>query len=225
MRTRRRPTALPAIATYTQSAGVRTSARAPSTRMPLVTSDWQPSTRMRDATIHGLAYVRVRPAGTLTEVSTHHDPARNEQVAVRPALARTGIWAVLGELHDVTRFVAQPPDRALLLPSALDADRAGLLHHAGTADIGRYTATASPAPSRRTAPSTTSRRTPGTANPHTNQLHPRAVPAGTGPDPLPVRCLTAHSQGLAAGCGASWDLGDGERAGPAILAVRHIPST
>ncbi|MFF7117422.1 hypothetical protein ACFY91_34640 [Streptomyces albogriseolus] len=48
-------------------------------------------------------------------------------------LARTVIWAALGEL--VTRFMAQRPDRALLLPSAPDADPAELLHHAGTAAL------------------------------------------------------------------------------------------
>lgn len=50
-------------------------------------------------------------------------------------LARTVIWAALGELQDVTRFMAQGPDRALLLPSARDADLAELLHHASTAAI------------------------------------------------------------------------------------------
>ncbi|MFF8617053.1 hypothetical protein [Streptomyces sp. NPDC015350] len=90
---------------------------------------------LRAAHATDLVHYRVRPAGTLTEVSTHHDPGRNEVVAVRPTLARTVIWAALGELQDVTRFMDQRPDRALLLPTAPDHDVAELLHHAGAAAI------------------------------------------------------------------------------------------
>ncbi|MER5372740.1 hypothetical protein [Streptomyces sp. NPDC002553] len=90
---------------------------------------------LRAAHATDLVHYRVRPAGTLTEVSTHHDPARNEVIAVRPTLARTVIWAALGELQDVTRFMEKRPDRALLLPAAPDHDVAELLHHAGAAAI------------------------------------------------------------------------------------------
>ncbi|MEU7031638.1 hypothetical protein AB0A60_33690 [Streptomyces sp. NPDC046275] len=90
---------------------------------------------LRAAHATDLVHYRVRPAGTLTEVSTHHDPSRNELVAVRPTLARTVIWAALGELQDVTRFMDQRPDHALLLPTAPDHDLAELLHHARAAAI------------------------------------------------------------------------------------------
>ncbi|MFF7953681.1 hypothetical protein [Streptomyces griseorubiginosus] len=90
---------------------------------------------LRTAHATDLVHYRVRPAGTLTDVSTHHDPARNEVIAVRPTLARTVIWAALGELQDVTRFMGKRPDRALLLPAPPDHDVAELLHHAGAAAI------------------------------------------------------------------------------------------
>ncbi|MFH0245965.1 hypothetical protein ACGRHY_26920 [Streptomyces sp. HK10] len=90
---------------------------------------------LRAAHATDLVHYRVRPAGTLTEVSTHHDPCRNELVAVRPTLARTVIWAALGEFQDVARFMDQRPDRALLLPAAPDHDLAELLHHARAAAI------------------------------------------------------------------------------------------
>ncbi|MCX4826352.1 hypothetical protein OG883_42690 [Streptomyces sp. NBC_01142] len=82
-----------------------------------------------------LVHYGVRPAGALAELFTHHDTARNELVAVRPTLARTAIWAALGELQDLTRFIAPRPDRALLLPSEPDDDLAELLQHADAAGI------------------------------------------------------------------------------------------
>ncbi|MGW3391917.1 hypothetical protein [Streptomyces cinereoruber] len=82
-----------------------------------------------------LLHYRVRPAAALAELSAHHDPTRNELVAVLPTLARPAIWAALGELQDLTRFMDQRPDRALLLPAAPDHDLAELLHHAGTTAI------------------------------------------------------------------------------------------
>jgi hypothetical protein len=82
-----------------------------------------------------LAHYSVRPAGALTELFTHHDTARNELVAVRPSLARTAIWAALGELQDLTRFMNPRPDRALLLPSEPDDDLAELLHHTSVSAI------------------------------------------------------------------------------------------
>ncbi|MGC5263915.1 hypothetical protein ACPXCO_23130 [Streptomyces cyaneofuscatus] len=82
-----------------------------------------------------LVHYRTRPAGALTELFTHHDPARNELIAVRPTLARTAIWAALGELQDLTRFMDSRPERALLLPSEPDDDLAELLHHASAAAI------------------------------------------------------------------------------------------
>ncbi|MET7487092.1 hypothetical protein [Streptomyces sp. NPDC005538] len=82
-----------------------------------------------------MVHYRVRPAGALTGLFTHHDSARNELVAVRPTLARTAIWAALGELQDLTRFIDPRPDRALLLPSEPDDDLAELLHHTSVSAI------------------------------------------------------------------------------------------
>lgn len=82
-----------------------------------------------------LIHYRMRPAGALTELSTHHDSTRNELVAVRPTLARTAVWAALGELQDLARFMDPQPKRALLLPSEPDGDLVGLLHHADVSAI------------------------------------------------------------------------------------------
>ncbi|MFJ9580845.1 hypothetical protein ACIRQF_31210 [Streptomyces sp. NPDC101191] len=82
-----------------------------------------------------LVHYRVRPTGALTELFTHHDRARNELVAVRPTLARTAVWAALGELQDLTRFMDPQPERALLLPREPDEDLAELLHHADVTAI------------------------------------------------------------------------------------------
>ncbi|MET8816546.1 hypothetical protein ABZW47_31680 [Streptomyces sp. NPDC004549] len=82
-----------------------------------------------------LVHYRVRPAGALTELSAHHDTACNELVAVRPTLARGAIWAALGELQDLKRFMDPRPDRALLLPNEPDTDLADLLQQANVAAI------------------------------------------------------------------------------------------
>ncbi|MCX4681644.1 hypothetical protein OG413_41320 [Streptomyces sp. NBC_01433] len=103
--------------------------------------------RQRGVDVH----YRVRPAGALTELFTHHDTARNELLAVRPTLARTAIWSALGELQDLTRFMDTHPDRALLLPREPDDDLAELLHHADTVGIwpvDRYRFARTQAPSR-----------------------------------------------------------------------------
>ncbi|MGI5507602.1 hypothetical protein [Streptomyces sp. CA-106131] len=78
---------------------------------------------------------RVTPAGTLTEQSAHHDPSRNELLTVRCNLARTAMWAAVGELQDLRRYLTPQPDLALLLTGKPDADLAAFLRHAAVTVI------------------------------------------------------------------------------------------